>query len=82
MDDKINNMKPEDIHAAEFIIQGKAEIRQWPQESVLINAEHAMFYFQPGKRFYFYIRIVNNIGKIVKMPLAIKTVGVNSYQNN
>jgi hypothetical protein len=49
MDDKINHMKPENIHSAKFIIQSKAQDKTMAAISLLKNAVYAMLYFRPGK---------------------------------
>jgi hypothetical protein len=36
-----------------------------------------MFYLCPGKRFDLDVCVIDDVAEIVKMPLAMKTVGIN-----
>jgi hypothetical protein len=70
-------MITKNIFAIEVIVEGETKIGQWPGKPFLRHSVKGIIYFIPGKRLYLDMRIVDNIAKIIKMPIAIETVRVN-----
>ena len=69
MDEKVDDMIPENIQPIEIVVHGKGEIRNRPlpldATSYTVNA---LPYLLPGYSLYLNAGVLNNINIVIKMP--------------
>ncbi len=82
MNDKIDDVITKNICPVEIIVNGKTEVRQGPGRPFLSQSVNAFFNIIPGKIINLDVGIADNIEIIIKMPIAVKTVGINNQQEN
>ena len=81
MDEKIDDMIPENIQPVEIVIHGKGEIWNGPlPPGAARNTVKALPYLLPGQGLYLNAGILNYIYIIIKMPWTTKTVRICDQQ--